>query len=200
MTPSQSSSVILWIRLSRMIPAQATRMSTWANFSTAASKSALTESRSVTLHATASARPPAFSISPATSLAGPSSRSAITTAAPSSANRLAVAAPMPRPPPVTNATRSLNRKAPSSMKNRLTEASTGIAPEAGRMSARAHLRSGLDRDCDQTGGDEGQQGGKAANIDPVDRRDSVGAKQGHTGDPVGHSPRRYRAHQHHHHG
>src|SRR5271166_930500 len=54
------------------------------------------------------ARPPAALISSVTSCARLPLKSATTTAAPSTAKRRAVAAPMPAPPAVTIATRSFN--------------------------------------------------------------------------------------------
>ncbi len=77
----------------------------------------------VTLHSSAtsvltkSARPPAFWIVPAVSRPVASSRSAITTAAPSSAKSSAVARPIPAPAPVITATfpasRFMARSSPS---------------------------------------------------------------------------------------
>src|SRR5882672_5139479 len=59
----------------------------------------------VTLPAQATARPPASSMAATVSLAGASSRSLTTTAAPSEASLSAISRPMPRPEPVTSATR-----------------------------------------------------------------------------------------------
>ncbi len=50
---------------------------------------------------TGSARPPARSIATAVAFAPPLSRSKTATAAPSTASRRLIAAPMPEPPPVT---------------------------------------------------------------------------------------------------
>src|SRR5690242_16637044 len=62
------------------------------------------KSLAVTSPLQATARPPARSISAMVSLAGASSRSLTTTAAPSRARRRATCWPMPRPDPVTIAT------------------------------------------------------------------------------------------------
>src|SRR5438874_1601718 len=98
MTASQSSSVILKSRLSRMMPAQATRMSSEPPAATAASTAPSMSSRDVTSQRTAC--PP---IAAAVSRAPAPSKSATTTVPPSAASRAAVAAPMPRAPPVTRA-------------------------------------------------------------------------------------------------
>src|ERR1700694_593070 len=62
------------------------------------------KSLAVTSPLQATARPPIFSMRPIVSLAGASSRSLTTTAAPSRASRRATCCPMPRPDPVTIAT------------------------------------------------------------------------------------------------
>ena len=62
------------------------------------------KSLAVTSPLQATARPPSFSISAIVSLAGASSRSFTTTAAPSRASRNATCCPIPRPEPVTIAT------------------------------------------------------------------------------------------------
>src|SRR5438270_7674811 len=92
------------MRLSRIRPAQATRMSRRPKAALAPSMSASTDSREVTSQAIALALPPSLEILPAVSSAGAASRSETTTAAPSAASRAAVAAPMPRPDPVMPAT------------------------------------------------------------------------------------------------
>src|SRR4051794_5308869 len=107
MTASQSSSLIRKSRLSRMIPAQVTRMSTEPRSAVAAT-AASTSSREVTSQRTAV--PP---ISPAVACAVASSKSATTTCAPSAARRRAVAAPMPFAPPVTSAFLPWNLMRPS---------------------------------------------------------------------------------------
>ena len=90
-------------------PALLTTRSTPPKASTAARSAAATCSSSVTSAATAIATSVGFSAvapsSPATFSAAAASRSATTTQAPSAASRRAVAAPMPEPPPVTNAMR-----------------------------------------------------------------------------------------------
>src|ERR1700691_2271472 len=103
-TVSQSSSVILNSRLSRITPALLTSTvgppSSLATRSTAAS----TWSRWLTSAPTATARPPASAISFTVPAQPASSRSRTPTAIPSAASLSAVAAPMPRAEPVTIAT------------------------------------------------------------------------------------------------
>src|SRR5579859_5038518 len=103
-TVSQSSSVILNSRLSRITPALLTSTvgapSSPATRSTAAS----TWSRWLTSAPTANARPPASAISFTVPAQAASSRSRTPTAIPSAASLRAVAAPMPRAAPVTIAT------------------------------------------------------------------------------------------------
>src|SRR5688572_8248 len=115
-TASHLSSPSFLAKPSRVIPALLTR--TWSPpnasraFFTTASQSAFFD----TSHFTATAFPPAASISAATFAAPSSFQSATTTAAPSEASLLAVAAPMPLPAPVTTATLSLNLMATSPWK------------------------------------------------------------------------------------
>ena len=101
-----------------MIPALLTRTSSRPNCSTAASISAWPPSGVDTSLPSATAAPPAATISSTTATAGPTSapspsieppRSLTTTEAPRSASRRAWARPMPRPAPVTTATRPSNR-------------------------------------------------------------------------------------------
>src|SRR5690242_1008073 len=105
MTASQSSTVILKMRLSRMMPALLTRIvgapSSCATRATAAS----TCSGRLTSTPTAIARPPAAVMADTVSPQACSSRSSTATAWPSAASRRAVAAPMPRAAPVTMAVR-----------------------------------------------------------------------------------------------
>ncbi len=97
MTASQSSSVILKSRLSRVTPALLTSTSMRPSSSTTRATAACTDAASLT----SQARPTAEEApSPAAvAAAAPSSRSSTATAAPSSANRWAVAAPIPRGAP-----------------------------------------------------------------------------------------------------
>src|SRR4051812_26985249 len=80
-------------------------MSTPPNSCTAVCTNRSAKPSAVTLPAQATARPPASSIAATVSLAGASSRSLTTTAAPSAASFSAISRPMPRPDPVTRATR-----------------------------------------------------------------------------------------------
>lgn len=104
-TESQSSSVILKIRLSRVMPALFTSTvggpSSSATFATAAS----TCSVLLTSRPTPTARPPPEARSSAPDLTAEESRSSRPTANPSADSLLATAAPIPRPAPVTIATR-----------------------------------------------------------------------------------------------
>ena len=100
-TVSQSSSVILNSRLSRITPALFT--STVGSPSSSATRptACATWSLLLTSAPTASARPPASAISFTVPAHAASSRSRTATAIPSAASRSAVAAPMPRAEPVT---------------------------------------------------------------------------------------------------
>jgi hypothetical protein len=106
MTRSQSSSVILNSRLSRVIPALLTRMWMPPSSATTRAIAASTDAALLTSQPMPIAVPPSR---PAASLAAASSRSMIATAAPSSENRLAVPNPMPRAAPVMTATRPSKR-------------------------------------------------------------------------------------------
>src|SRR5665647_898650 len=105
MTASQSSSGILKIRLSRMMPALLTRMVGAPSLTVTSATAASTPSGELTSTATAMARPPAEVIADTVSAHDSSSRSRTATACPSLARRIAVAAPMPRAAPVTIAVR-----------------------------------------------------------------------------------------------
>ena len=96
MTASQSASVILKMRLSRMMPALLTRTTGGPSSSATRATPASTRAASVTSTPTPRARPPASRIRPATASQAASSRSSTATANPSRASRSAVAAPMPR--------------------------------------------------------------------------------------------------------
>ena len=100
-TLSQSSSVILNSIASRVIPALFT--STVGSPSSAAIRSTavFTSSVLLTSQPTASARPPAFSISFTVPAQSASLRSRTATAMPSEASLIAIPAPMPRAAPVT---------------------------------------------------------------------------------------------------
>ena len=89
--------------LSRM-PALFTRMSILPNASTAAAMRCSGSSGLEMSHGTASVRPPVWLISLATSSSASLRRAAMTTLAPSAANRRAMAAPTPEFAPVTTAT------------------------------------------------------------------------------------------------
>src|SRR3990172_689426 len=107
----QSSSVQSAARVrERMIPALFTRTSSWPKVSIAARIRRWMSAPCVTSAGTASARPPAESISLATASIGPGRRPLATTLAPSRANMRAMARPRPVPPPVTIATLFFNRK------------------------------------------------------------------------------------------
>ena len=137
MTSSHSCSVMLKTIRSRRMPATLTRMSSRPNSSMAVwtrfSPAAKTE-MSAPL---ATALPPASAISATTSCAGPEScpepstaapRSLTTTEAPSLASSLATDLPMPRPAPVTIATRPSRRAMPAPLPGcRLLESSSGIS-------------------------------------------------------------------------
>src|SRR2546425_3023204 len=105
-TKFQVSSVMVWNILSRVIPALLMRMSILPKPSTARPISAPAPAASTALSVLTAAEPPAAVISSTTSWAGPVAMSFTTTEAPSAARSFAVAAPMPRPAPVTMATRS----------------------------------------------------------------------------------------------
>src|SRR5579872_1120067 len=100
---------IVWNILSRVMPALFTRMSRRPKPSTARAISAAAPAGSTALSALTRAWPPAAVISSTTSVAGAGSTSLTTTCAPSAANSFAVAAPIPRPAPVTIATRLSSR-------------------------------------------------------------------------------------------
>src|SRR4051794_7523093 len=111
-TESQSSSVILWIRLSRMIPALLTRISSEPSRRTISSTILSTSAATVILALIPIALTPCRAAIRAAVASAPSPfRSATAIAAPSSASRSAVASPMPRAPPVTSATRASERLA-----------------------------------------------------------------------------------------
>src|SRR5262249_5514213 len=80
-----------------------------------------TSSRRPTWQATASAVPPASSISRATASTPSWRRLATATRAPASASASAIARPMPRLAPVTSARRPASRKRVSTMRGRLPE-------------------------------------------------------------------------------
>src|SRR5213592_3631184 len=105
MTWSQSSSFMRTRRPSRMTPALLTRMSTRPNRCLAASTRRSASSRLAASAATPRTAPPCASSSFAERWSRSASRPETTTAAPSSASNAAIARPMPRPPPVTIATR-----------------------------------------------------------------------------------------------
>src|SRR5437763_14687917 len=114
-TASKSDSSILSSVLSRMMPALFTRMSTLPNESSAVCTMLAAPANSLTESKLGTATPPSASISLHTSTAGRSSvaspdrlapTSFTTTLAPSAARHLANSRPMPRPDPVTMATRS----------------------------------------------------------------------------------------------
>src|SRR3954465_2543560 len=81
-----------------------TRMEIAPNFAAACSQAANASARCATLAVTGAALPPAAAISAAADAATCSFISRTMTAAPSRANASQIARPMPRPPPVTNAT------------------------------------------------------------------------------------------------
>src|SRR4051794_12415317 len=91
------------------MPALLKAKSNRPNASTVLARAAFTSSAPVTLHRTASARPPCSSIRRAVSWLPCSDTSAATTLAPSRANASAAARPMPLAAPVTNATFPENR-------------------------------------------------------------------------------------------
>src|SRR3990172_895236 len=112
----QSSSVQSAARVrERMIPALFTRTSSWPKVSIAARIRRWMSAPCVTSAGTASARPPAESISLATASIGPGRRPLATTLAPSRANMRAMARPRPVPPPVTIATLFFNRMSAQSL-------------------------------------------------------------------------------------
>src|ERR1700730_2491303 len=108
-TKFQMSSVIVWNILSRVMPALLTRMSSLPKPSTAPATSAAAPSMATALSRLSAAVPPSAVISATTASAGSGAAAFTTTEAPSAANSLAVAAPIPRPAPVTMATRSSRR-------------------------------------------------------------------------------------------
>ena len=122
MTSSHSCSVMLKTIRSRRMPATLTRMSSRPNSSMADSTSFSAAVKSEMSAPLAMAFPPASPISATTSCAGPEScpepstaapRSLTTTAAPSPASSVATDLPIPRPAPVTIATRPFSRAMPA---------------------------------------------------------------------------------------
>src|SRR5690606_29761479 len=111
-TASQSSTVILNSRLSRMIPALLTSTDGSPSPLATRATAACTADSSPTSAPTASARPPSRSIASTTRLPAASSRSSTATAKPSAASRFATPAPIPRAAPVTMAVRVVMRWSP----------------------------------------------------------------------------------------
>ena len=118
MTSSHSCSVMLKTIRSRRMPATLTTMLSLPNSSMADSTSFSAAVKSAMSAPLAMAFPPASPISATTSCAGPEScpepwtdapRSLTTTAAPSAASSRATDLPIPRPAPVTIATRPFSR-------------------------------------------------------------------------------------------
>src|SRR5689334_13958020 len=107
MTESQSCSVILKMRLSRVMPALLTRIVGAPRASATWATAAATWSASATSTPTPIAWPPASVMAPTVSAQLAASRSSTPTRCPSAASRLAVAAPMPRADPVTMAVRGV---------------------------------------------------------------------------------------------
>ena len=121
MTSSHSCSVMLNIIRSRRMPATLTSTSSRPNCSIADPMRPSAAAKSEMSAPLAIALPPAAAISSTTSAAGPESRpdpsmatprSATTTAAPWLASSLATDRPIPRPAPVTMATRPSSRVMP----------------------------------------------------------------------------------------
>src|SRR6266536_3041989 len=112
-TASQSSFFMRIARPSRVTAALFTRISSRPNFSTTCLNPAFTCSASATSIFTASASPPADTISPTSAANFSSFRAATTTFAPASANALAVSRPIPCDAPVTTATLSFKLNIPS---------------------------------------------------------------------------------------
>src|SRR6185312_6268003 len=104
-TVSQSFSVILNRRLSRITPALLTRTTGGPSSAATLPTAASTWSAWLTSAPTANARPPAAVIASTVPAQVAPSRSSTATALPSPASLRAVAAPMPRAAPVTMATR-----------------------------------------------------------------------------------------------
>src|SRR3984957_17857323 len=116
-TVSQSSSLILNSRLSRITPALLTSTVGAPSSATTRSTAALTCSLLLTSAPTATARPPASAISFTVPAHAVSSRSRTATAIPSAASLRAVAAPMPRAEPVTIAILSVTELSPFYLPN-----------------------------------------------------------------------------------
>src|SRR6266567_4412944 len=120
---------MLWIVLSRVMPALLTTMSTVPNSAAAAAIMASASARFTVFSVDTRARPPAPRTASAVSFAGSGSTSFTTTAAPSSANRTAVARPMPRPEPVITATLPSRRpKVPPSREAQVRGRRPGCRP------------------------------------------------------------------------
>src|SRR6476661_1012138 len=100
-TASQSSTVILNSRLSRVIPALLIRIVGAPSSVATRSTAAATDASSATFAPTASAWPPADVTASTVAAQADSSRSRTATACPSRASFFATAAPMPRAAPVT---------------------------------------------------------------------------------------------------
>src|SRR5918997_6248907 len=149
------------------VPALLTRIVTAPSSEPTLSKPEATEASSVTSMTRGRAVPPRFEISAATEATSFSVRAARATAAPCRARSFAVAAPMPRPPPVTRATRpacTLSSMPPmipgaegceiksrtNSLKEHARVRHTPIPAErgadAGGAVAAAHLRGALQAD------------------------------------------------------
>src|SRR4051812_21120244 len=135
-TASQSSSLILKIRLSRMMPALLTSTLGAPSSVVTRSTAAPTAAASATSTPTPSARPPLAVIASTVPAHADSSRSSTATANPSCARRVATAAPMPRAAPVTTATRWVLASVMS--------ASPPARPAA-RQAVAGNLSGGLDR-------------------------------------------------------
>src|SRR3954470_16240333 len=143
MTVSQSSSLILKRRLSRMTAALLTRMSSAPSSATVRSTAASTCSRERTSQPIAIAVPPSRVIASTVSAQSSSRRSLTATCAPSAASLIAVAAPIPRPAPVTSAAR------PSSRAMRPDRSRSGSEPRAGPPHAEPARGVGLERQRDR---------------------------------------------------
>src|SRR5581483_9594757 len=144
MTASHSSSVMFTSMRSRRIPALLTTMWRLPKADTACSTSRRAPSKSATSSPSATARPPADSISATTCCAGAMSvpspaseppRSLTATLAPAAASATACARPIPRPAPVTIATFPLRSA---------TRRSLVPLEGARRVDAQARLDVGLD--------------------------------------------------------
>ena len=135
-TASHSASDMEKIIRSRRMPALLTRMSRRPNVSTASATMRPAASKSVMSAPLTMASPPFASISATTSFAGPRSapepsvpppRSFTTTLAPSDASISACSRPMPRPAPVTIATRPAHSPAIDPCPSDLVRAPSGHA-------------------------------------------------------------------------